>query len=394
MGDERINVCYGIADTKGTYSKFAGTSICSLLENTTGSVTVHLIHDNKMPERNIRNFQKLVRQYDQEIIFHDISERWGYIWERIRNRLPGLAGSRCTVGMFYRLCIGELLAGEDRAIYLDADTIVNLDIRKLWECGIPENGLAAVPDLFVQKVGDKMIREGVVSREEYFNSGVLLMDIPKVRRVRNIMDKVLNFVLRYHPDYPDQDALNYLFPHSAILPNEYNAFVDMATENKWGLGECIYHYANNSLGMNADNEFNRLYFRYFAKTPWLDEAFLGNLAKHIEMLRLNLIGLANRCAGKRRIIIGPAFRKQSILDYFEVSNDEVFISLEQIKEQDFDFSRGRDIILVLLAADDYREIREWLLASDLVEDVDFIYVPPRIGMEKSATSEYGMFANS
>ena len=93
-------------------------------------------------------------------------------------------------------------------------------------------------------------------------------------------------------------------------------------------------------------------------------------------------------------LYGSVYNPDVLSCIANLSNDEVFISLEQIKEQDFDFSRGRDIILVLLAADDYREIREWLLASDLVEDVDFIYVPPRIGMEKSATSEYGMFANS
>lgn len=394
MGEERINVCYGIADVKGTYSKFVGTSICSLLDNTSGPVTVHLIHDNQMTESNIKKFQMLAKQYDQEIFFYDVSVRWRYIWERISKNLPAFIYSRLTLGMFYRLVISELLAGENRAIYLDADTVVNMDIRRLWEEEIPASGLAAVPDMFVQRIGDNLINKGVILREEYFNSGVMLLDLKKVRKVRNLIDKVLNFILKYHPDYPDQDALNYFFPHSAILPNEYNAFVEMATKEHWPLKNCIYHYANNSLGLDMNNEYNRLFHRYFIKTPWFDEKFLGSYAKGIKTMKSNLIEFANQCAGKRRIFIGPAFRKQSIMDFFEMGKDEVFISLEEVKKQDFEFNRKGDVFLLLLAINDYIEICDWLTACGLVEDVDFLNVPLKIGMEKTRTSEYGMFANS
>lgn len=394
MEEDKINVCYGIADLKGTYSKFAGTSICSVLENAAGPVTIHLIHDDKLTERNKNNFQELVSRYGQEIAFYDVSVRWGYVWNRIWKSMPILAKSSLTIGMLYRLLIVELMPGERRAIYLDADTIVNLDIRELWGCEIPASGLAAVPDLFVQKIGDDMINAGVVSRDSYFNSGVLLLDLKKVSRVRNLIDKVLNFIIKYFPDYPDQDALNYLFPDSAVLPNKYNTFVDTATKERWPLENCIYHYANNSLGLDMNNEFNRLYFRYFVKTPWFDEAFLGNFANNIEVLRLDLVWLCNRCAGKRRIFIGPAFRQQSIMDFFEMGKDEVFIKLEEIKEQELDFKRSKDVILVVLSKHDYVDIRRALLEFGLVEDVDFIYVPSKIGMEKSRTSEYGMFFNS
>ena len=37
-----INVCYAISDERGVYSKFVGASICSIFENTSKPVTVHL----------------------------------------------------------------------------------------------------------------------------------------------------------------------------------------------------------------------------------------------------------------------------------------------------------------------------------------------------------------
>lgn len=394
MGEERINVCYGMTDIMGTYSKFVGTSICSVCENTASPVTVHLIHDHTLTECNMSNFQKLVGQYGQKIVFYDVNVSWGSVWKKLKEELLGLDGTRFAVGMFYRLVIGSLLADENRAIYLDADTIVNLDIRELWEYEIPVSGLAAVPDMVIQELGDNVINSGVVRRESYFNSGVLLLDLEKIRGMGNIVDKVVKFILQYYPDYPDQDALNHLFPYSAILPSKYNTFVNMAADMHRPIGSCIYHYVGNCLSLDMSNEYNGLYFRYFIKTPWFDEIFLGNFVKNIEYLRLEMIAIANRCAGKRRIIIGPASRHQELVEFFSIGGEDVFIASEEMGERSFDFSRMRDLILIMVPESDYAGIRKKLLGFGLVEDVDFIYLPPRIGMDKFMTSEYGMFSNS
>ncbi len=391
---ERINVCYGIFDRNGTYAKIAGTSVCSVFENTEEPVTVHIIHDVTLTERNRGKFQELADIYGQEIQFHDVSYRWNYIWDRIRKTLPQWAGCRCTIGMFFRLVIGDILIDTNRVIYLDCDTIVNMDIRKLWECETSESGLAAVPDMFVQKYGTKVINNNLVPRNAYFNSGVLLIDIRKFRRVKNLIDKVLNFIIKYDSDYPDQDALNYLFPHSAILSNKYNRFVANAIDDKQPVGEYIYHYANNCFGLDMENEFYSLYFSFFTKTPWCDEKFLGNLMNQITAARFEMLSFANKCVGKRRIIIALISAEKIVADILGVVDTDIFIPLEKIWDYNLDFNVKKDMIVAFLKDDDYKLIREKLVSFGLVENVHFVNIAHKIGLADGRPDDYRIFLNS
>ena len=51
-----IHVCYGLYDKNGHYSKFTGTSILSMFENTNEDVTVHILHDNTLTQENRDKF--------------------------------------------------------------------------------------------------------------------------------------------------------------------------------------------------------------------------------------------------------------------------------------------------------------------------------------------------
>ena len=62
-----IHVCYALFDRDGTYSKFIGTSILSMFENTQEKVTIHLIHDSTLTDENRKKFMRLVLDYDQDI---------------------------------------------------------------------------------------------------------------------------------------------------------------------------------------------------------------------------------------------------------------------------------------------------------------------------------------
>ena len=390
----KINVCYGIFDKNGTYAKVAGTSACSVFENTRQPVVVHIIHDSTLTERNRRNFQEMADSYGQEIFFYDVSTRWHYVWERFRKALPQWVESRCTIGMFFRLVIGDILPKAERAIYLDCDTVVNMDIGELWECEAPESGIAAVADSFVQKHGTRVINNSLVMRSEYFNSGVLAIDLKKVTKVRNLADKVLNFVLSHECEYPDQDALNYLFPHSAVLPAQYNTFVNEAREGGQPIKACIYHYANNAFGMNMEDEFNALYFKFFTKTPWCDEIFIGNLVKSMNLAKMEMLILANLCAGKRRIIIGLASEEKSVAEIFDITARDIYIPLEGIRDFNLVFDIESDIILAFLNERDYEAVKRKLLSLGLTENVHFLNAAKQIGVADSRTDDYRFFLDS
>lgn len=389
MSNERINVCYGISDKKGTYAKVLGTSICSLLENSNEQITVHIIHDGTLSVSNLEKFKKLIESYGQYARFYDVSEKWKHMLEEIEKSIQAI-GTRFTIGAILRLFMGEVIE-ENRAIYLDADIIVNCDIKELWGKEIPASGLAAVSDIIVQKYKNKVIKMGLVDCEGYFNSGVLLIDLRKLRRLNNIVNLCAEFIVNYMPEYMDQDFLNYYFPHSAVLPDKYNCFVYFGKqqgEPKYGY---IYHYANNDAGLDIDDSFNRLYCKCFAKTPWCDENFIGNLAKKINEINYEYLCFANMCAGKRRIVIGLGNGKDSISHLLLLREDEIYVPIENIDGFRMDFRKSKDIFLIFLVGSDYSVVKDRLTALGLTEGIHFFDMCDMLGWSNKSTLGYELF---
>ena len=67
-----IHVCFGLHDKNGRYSKFTGTAILSLLENTSSEVTIHILHDNTLSTDNHDKFIYLVGRYGQHVKFYNV----------------------------------------------------------------------------------------------------------------------------------------------------------------------------------------------------------------------------------------------------------------------------------------------------------------------------------
>lgn len=98
----------------------------------------------------------------------------------------------------------------ERIIYLDSDLTVCDDIRELWAFDLKGATLAAVPDGFADPVA--FARKWDLSQSgEYFNAGVLLLDLRQIRE-RRLFQKALEFYSAHAADLPwnDQDCLNYL----------------------------------------------------------------------------------------------------------------------------------------------------------------------------------------
>lgn len=108
------------------------------------------------------------------------------------------------------------LIKENRAVmYLDSDLLVTGNLDDLWSLRHrAESPVHAVLDYGFHKVGqalkgDAAERLGIDGDAPYFNSGVLLIDLPIWRRDR-IAEDALDFA-REHPEvmrFTDQDALN------------------------------------------------------------------------------------------------------------------------------------------------------------------------------------------
>lgn len=166
----------------------------------------------------------------------------------------------------------------ERILYVDADTLVRSDLRELWNVDLQGKTLGAVPD-----IGFPMGHPGV-AKALYFNAGVLMMDLAKLRaRLPKLVEQagemkgsvhadqdVLNTVLRdeWHPldlkwnaqglgtyskcHSPERDALNltsldrpsivhFTGPTNPSMAEVLNPYVQPFTAKPWGYAGAPGH---------------------------------------------------------------------------------------------------------------------------------------------------------
>lgn len=104
--------------------------------------------------------------------------------------------SHWTYMTLMRLALHHILT-EDRALYLDADTIVTGSIRDLFAEDISDYYFAAVREPFRCSVPF-----------DYFNAGALYMNLEKLRD--GMGDRLIDLVNTRKLSFPDQDAVNLL----------------------------------------------------------------------------------------------------------------------------------------------------------------------------------------
>jgi lipopolysaccharide biosynthesis glycosyltransferase len=131
--------------------------------------------------------------------------------------LPVSQIERCayiSAGMYLRLFLPGLLPPTvERLLYLDCDVLVSGDLGPLWETPFGTAAVAAVRDGYTRALAYEGGIPGagpqLDGNEPYFNSGVLLMNLPVWRRL-DVTGRCLEYLSEYADRlrFPDQDALN------------------------------------------------------------------------------------------------------------------------------------------------------------------------------------------
>ena len=119
-----------------------------------------------------------------------------------------------TASIYFRLFIPSLFPKYSKAIYIDADTVLNEDISVLYRIPLGDRLVGAVSDDIIASHEDfrRYAEDGLgISHREYFNSGVMLMNLEQFRLER-IEERFVYLLNRYQFETvcPDQDYLNVL----------------------------------------------------------------------------------------------------------------------------------------------------------------------------------------
>lgn len=219
-----IPVFYTISDD---YTPYAAVSIQSLIDHASAdhNYTVTLLVQN-ISESHIKSLKNLATDNIKINIFHINDEMVKPIQNRKGNYLRG---QFFTMSIFYRLFIPDLFPQYDKAVYLDADTIINADLAKMYQIEIGNNMFASCPDLSIRYMPllQEYIKkcQGILPAEKYINNGVILFNM-KAFRDKHFVDKFYYLIEKYQFDNvdPDQAYMNEICEDKIYhLPKEWDA---------------------------------------------------------------------------------------------------------------------------------------------------------------------------
>ena len=375
-----IHVCFGLHDADGRYSKFTGTTIASIFENTKAAVTAHILHDSTLTADNREKFSALARRYNQRVKFHNVEQLCSQEILFLIDKLADKIILRFTIGAFYRLLIKKIF-DFDKIIYLDSDIIVNLDIAELWQQDLKNYPLAAVPEIVAtqnhMRKNKFILNADIVKLENYLCSGVILFNLDKLDE-KFFYDGVQFLVDNPQCESPDQDILNALFSENYLkLAQKFDSFVDTENIGTAPAAQKIYHYAGQQIGFDMADTLKRLWLKYFSRTTWLDEEALIRLYEKFQeqdtQVKNLLISLTSALSGRKRAFILIAEYLEPLKFVFGAKNSELLF-IENFKDttqliKTLKKSRSQKVFLAMLP--NYPLLRDLLTAEGFVENRDF-----------------------
>ena len=387
-----IHVCFSLYDKTGSYSKFTGTAMLSLLENcnTPPSVTVHILHDNTLTTENRDKFSYVAGQYHQLVKFYNVEKLCADKINEIVKTMPSVKTSIFTVAALYRLLIPQLLSSAvDKCIYLDSDVIVNLDIKELWQIELDDKLLAVVTEASNDVVPKSLplCADGLVAGEDYFNSGVLVMNLPAFNKEWNSIMRGIMFIennRKYR--YPDQDMLNYCFSTRTVkLSRKFNRSVGHERSIKdINLAGKIHHFYGCALSLKLNDPFNRLWMDYFMKTPWFDAQTISKLYTGVQqqlniVFKQKMINLTALMSGKTRGFFVAPPNVEVLKKFFSIRDDEEIITADSQESlikllESMKRNHGKKIFFIMLPNFPFQILTQagFVPGSDFVNGFDFL----------------------
>lgn len=211
------------------YAKYAAPCINSLMKhaNPERNYRVIVMHDRLSLKNRIR-LRNLVTK-NCAIEFHKMKYNlYMRVILKYCSTKTGSGDFYSSAVYLYRTFIARLFSQYDKAIYIDADTILTGDIGELYDIDLGEKVIAARVDPKVQAVPEfaKYVEKAVgVPAKDYVNSGVLLMDLKKLRKLHYIT-RMTDLMKEFDASLvaPDQDYLNVILKKKILhLPASWNA---------------------------------------------------------------------------------------------------------------------------------------------------------------------------
>ncbi len=247
------------------YIPFLAVALHSLIKKASDKYNYKIIILNTGIKQDYKNKIFKFENKNFKIEFFDITKTIKKYKDLLSVRLRDYYSD----AIYYRMFIPSLFPMYDKAIYLDGDLVVLEDISKFFNIDIQNYYVAGINDQIITSNEDfsNYSKNAVgIEPSEYFNSGVLLMNLKKFRDDK-IEEKFLHLLKTYNFDTlaPDQDYLNVLCKGKALLVDL--GWDKMPIPNKDFQDETlkIVHYNCFDKPWHFSNVLYGELFWYFAK---------------------------------------------------------------------------------------------------------------------------------
>lgn len=251
------------------YVPFLAVALQSLIENSSEKnyYLIKILYTS-ITEEN----QEKIKKYEKEnvnIEFVDLN----YYINKIKNKLYTRDYYSATT--YFRLFIPNLYPQYNKALYLDCDIVLLADVAELYNIDMGDNLVAAAPDDVIQKIevfqeyAEKVV--GVADYRNYFNAGVLLMNLDELRKF-DFQEKFLYSLEKIKfAVAQDQDYLNRLCKGRVKIIS--NVWDKMPISNDTDANDLkLIHYNLAFKPWHFEDILYKEYFwEYAKKTEFFDE---------------------------------------------------------------------------------------------------------------------------
>lgn len=273
-----MNIVYSSDDN---YSKYAGISIKSLLENNRHIDHINIyILDNNISDVNKNKMMQIISEYENCVLkFVSCKE---YL-DKFQLDMTW----NISISAYARLLIASLLPEDvDKVLYFDCDTIVNNSIEELWKMELGDCYFAAVQDTVDSNT---KISIGLKETDRYFNSGILLINLSYWRET-DIEKEFFKYISLKNGKvvHHDQGILNAVCSkHILQLPLRYNFMTIHYFFNKKMIQKYFGDKAEYFSQAEINNEKNNVVIYHFTPSfttrPWEK-----NVNTHIKVFMKNM----------------------------------------------------------------------------------------------------------
>ncbi len=177
-----------------------------------------------------------------------------------------------------KIFIPDYLENIDKVLYLDADTLIQKDLNKIYSTNMGGAYIGATKDGLMYQFPEHITEIGLDWRKFYFNSGVMLLNLKDMRK-DVIIEKSITYFNTHYEVFGDQDILNVVVNDKVIpISYRYNCNSTFFEEKD---AEFLSNFYNEKVYQTSRENYDNAVILHFAGykpwTEWYTHSYLKPL---------------------------------------------------------------------------------------------------------------------